>query len=418
MADRPLRCDQVVIGAGFAGLHCAAALADAGFEVTVLERASEPMAATSRRNWGRIHHGWHFAGSLATALESISCSFDFLEEFADLVPPVPSSACAAGGSSSWVALAHESFTSRPTLVERAEAMRAHYADEAARRSVTFGPAEDFFRPLPDTVWKRYLSPGRVHMAASTLEPFVDLDALADRTVCRAQAHPRVTLLTGHEVAGAAPAHPGDPHAPVVLQVHTADGTRTVHAERVVNASWCSRAALDAAMAAQCRGASTEPPSTYRLKVFLRLRLPSALRSHPSCMVIHGPFTVFRNLGDGTAFADYAPVPNLDVRSRHIPGTWHQALIGQGSLPGDERDLAKRIVHGGDEFVPGLAASTVLGTVSGVLYNPGDADIHDPSTAMHHRLGTGVKVLSRRWLSLDTGKLTWVPRLTHQVLALS
>ncbi|MFJ7208412.1 FAD-dependent oxidoreductase [Streptomyces sp. NPDC098789] len=45
--------DYVVIGGGFAGLHCARRLADAGFQVTVLERTGRLMAGASRaRTWG------------------------------------------------------------------------------------------------------------------------------------------------------------------------------------------------------------------------------------------------------------------------------------------------------------------------------------------------------------------------------
>ncbi|MFJ4654635.1 FAD-dependent oxidoreductase [Nocardia sp. NPDC088792] len=398
----------MVIGAGFAGLHCAAALADVGCRVVVFERDSALMSGASRHNWGRIHHGWHFAGSLATALESISSAFDFLDEFGDLLHLAPRRT----RPPSWIAVAGTSFTSWDKLLPRAEVMRAHYAAECDRRATTFGPAEEFFRPLEPADWTPYLDSDQIVAAASTLEPFVDLDALAARVIARARGHRRVSIRTGHEVIDARPETLGDPDSPVLITVRRVDGSlSTIRAHGVVNAAWASRAKLDEVMARHCRAALPEPPAAYRRKDFLHVRLPAVLRNHPSCMVIHGPYAVFANHGDGTGLLDYAPATTLAADyAEFSDGADLRRSVA------DSHQLVDEILYGAEQFIPGIAAATPIRVHSGIVYNPGDADIDDPTTAMHHRLGTGVKLVSPRWSSLDTGKLSWVPRLTREVIA--
>jgi hypothetical protein len=88
--------------------------------------------------------------------------------------------------------------SQPEL-QCAEKLREHYVAESASRGQSFGPAEEFFRLLDPPLWTGHFNPERVWHVASTLEPFVDLRALADRVITRARQHPNVITRTGYEV---------------------------------------------------------------------------------------------------------------------------------------------------------------------------------------------------------------------------
>ncbi len=388
--------EYVVIGAGFAGLHCARLLAEAGSQVTVLEQRPTVMAGASRSNFARIHHGWHFPGSPATARECVDSAFSFLADYGDLLLP---------GPRGWCALVTDSMTGEDRWFADAERLHEHYTAAVSSAPAGFGPPEEFFAPLPRSRWQQYLDPRRIVAAASTLEPFVDLRALAQRVTARATGHRRVRVLTGQHVESATPT--GDGYE---LRVTGYDGrARVVRTRHVLNASWLSRHRLDSMIAPQ-------PPVTYRLKSWLRIELPPNLRALPSLLLVHGPYCTFTNLGDGTGLLDHAPVSNQPAVRGAVPRSWQRAL--DDDLPAQEEHRRRAgILAGAAAFVPDLATARPPAVHSGALYHPGEThDDTDPRSAIHHRQGTGLTTIAPGWISLDSGKLSWIPHHARHVLA--
>ncbi|MFI8280902.1 FAD-dependent oxidoreductase [Streptomyces sp. NPDC085929] len=406
--------DIVVIGGGFAGLHSASELADAGHRVLVLESGDRLMARASRNNLGRIHHGWHYPGDPATAHTCVDASFGFLEQFADLLLGRPDGV--PGAQTGWCILASGSFIDPVPWLARAEELRAHYAAQHFRHNRTFGPPEQFFQLLAPMQWGRWFAPERVQYAASTLEPFVDLAALAQRVIARVHARSRIQVRTGHAVRDARPL--GQPEAPdgFELAIARRDGgpAYTLRARQVVNASWTSRLALDRRVATRCAMPLPDAVMTFRLKTYLHIRLPHRLSALPSYVFIQGPFTAFTNLADGTGLLSYAPVSNHSQASGALPHDWDRLLTGDFSQS-ERAECAGRTLLGADRFVPGIAASEVLDVRASTLCNPGSVNIYDPRSSVHHRRGLGVEHTTDRWLSIDTGKLSWVPQLAHQIV---
>ena len=70
MIDRVDVVDVVVIGAGVTGLASAAAIAEAGYSVAILERHARPGMEVSTHNSGVIHAGLYYP---ATALKTVLC---------------------------------------------------------------------------------------------------------------------------------------------------------------------------------------------------------------------------------------------------------------------------------------------------------------------------------------------------------
>jgi glycine/D-amino acid oxidase-like deaminating enzyme len=408
----PIDCDYLVIGGGFAGIHCARKLADAGFHVTVLESADQLMDGASRRNMARIHHGWHYPGSAETARSCIPAAFDFLEEFGDVLlrsGPARSAPLRRG----LCLLASGSFTAPDAWLAQAETLRAAYAAELARRAVTFGPASEFFQVLDQAEWGSTLVPEKIQLAASTLEPLVNLVALSTKLTREVQQHPRICALTGHEVVNARSVErKGGSRVELAVAVH-GGSVLLFRASRVINASWAGRRELDLCLARQLATASV-PSTTYRLRAILRVELLSDLRFLPTLLAVHGPFFTFSNCGDGTGLMMYEPVSNVATMQDHIPPEW--APIMHGALPpGDRAQLAQSILDGVSGFVPALRRARPMEVMGSVLYHCGRADIYDPRSEVHHRLGTGMKLIGKNWISLDTGKLSWIPRYVDEVV---
>lgn len=71
----------IVIGGGIFGLTATIALAEAGYDVVVLERDDDVMSGASFVNQNRLHLGYHYPRSLATARETILGSRSFSEYY-------------------------------------------------------------------------------------------------------------------------------------------------------------------------------------------------------------------------------------------------------------------------------------------------------------------------------------------------
>ena len=59
--------DKIIIGAGLYGLYAALYCARRGQRVVVIERDGEPFARATYVNQARVHMGYHYPRSLATA---------------------------------------------------------------------------------------------------------------------------------------------------------------------------------------------------------------------------------------------------------------------------------------------------------------------------------------------------------------
>ena len=62
--------DKLIIGAGLYGLYAALYCAKSGQSVTVLEIDKEPFSRATYINQARVHMGYHYPRSLATAMKS------------------------------------------------------------------------------------------------------------------------------------------------------------------------------------------------------------------------------------------------------------------------------------------------------------------------------------------------------------
>lgn len=73
--------DYIIIGAGLYGLYTAVILADRGFKVCILEYESAPMQRASLVNQARLHKGYHYPRSYATAIKCASYFDRFKQDF-------------------------------------------------------------------------------------------------------------------------------------------------------------------------------------------------------------------------------------------------------------------------------------------------------------------------------------------------
>ncbi len=77
--------DKVIIGAGFYGLYSAIKCGENGESVLVLEYDDEPFKRATYINQARLHMGYHYPRSIATALKSASYFDRFYQDYKECI---------------------------------------------------------------------------------------------------------------------------------------------------------------------------------------------------------------------------------------------------------------------------------------------------------------------------------------------
>ena len=77
--------DRIIIGAGMFGLYAAKILGGLGLKTVVLEADNDAMLRASFVNQARVHNGYHYPRSMATAKQAGQYFKQFSEEFSDCI---------------------------------------------------------------------------------------------------------------------------------------------------------------------------------------------------------------------------------------------------------------------------------------------------------------------------------------------
>ena len=77
--------DRLIIGGGMFGLYAAKLFAEAGKKTIVLEQDDQVMTRASFVNQARVHLGYHYPRSMATARQAGGYFGDFCQEFGDCI---------------------------------------------------------------------------------------------------------------------------------------------------------------------------------------------------------------------------------------------------------------------------------------------------------------------------------------------
>lgn len=190
----------IVIGGGLFGLTATIALAEAGYEVVVLERDDDLMTGASFVNQNRLHLGYHYPRSLATARETILGSRSFREHYG---------AATVRELVSYYAIAAEGSRTSPDAF-------VAFCDAAGL------PLEAAWPP-PGVVDR-----DRLAACWRTPEPIFDFHELRRLVIERVATSPRVTVRRRAPVVGI---DVGEPHRVTVASGEMLD------ADVVVNATY-------------------------------------------------------------------------------------------------------------------------------------------------------------------------------------
>ena len=388
-----------VLGAGIMGSAVAIQLARRGFDVTVLDRETAPMAAASRWNEGKIHLGYIYGAdpTLATAQHLLTGGLLFEDRLRELID--------------------EDLTGHATteddiyLVHR----RSVVGPDVLRAK--FAAIDELIREHPDA--GRYLvdvsDPRATEIEATELgelggpdivagfrvpERSVETGWIADRLADVLASTTGVTLRLGTDVVGVEPREPGLDR----WRVRTRDG-EPEDVDIVVNALWNGRLPVDVTA-----GLTPRPPWTHRYRqcVFVRTR---SEQHQPSALVAVGPFGDVKNYNGRDFYLSWYPV-GLVGESAELELAAPDTPTGR-----DAEEFVARVRTALEPIMPGIGAvlddAESVVVHGGFVFAQGAGALDDPRSGLHRRDRYGVQ---RRgsYHSVDTGKYSTAPWLAREL----
>ena len=389
-----------VLGGGIMGSAVAINLARRGFDVTVVDREAEPMAATSRWNEGKIHLGYLYGAdpSLATARHMLPGGLLFAAHARELI---------GGDLAGHTTTEDDIYLVHRRSVVEPDDLRAQFA--AVSELIRQHPdAEQYLVGGLSGAHVAELSPGELAAVAGdeivagfrVPERSVDTRWFADRLAGAVVAESGVTLQTGTNVVAAQPRDGIDG----TWRVRSDDGYDEDF-DVVVNALWNGRLPIDVTA-----GLTPEPPWTHRFRLCLFARTRTEC-DVPSAIAAVGPFGDVKNYNGRDFYLSWYPVglvaegADLELEAPAPPvGDDARAFIEQvrpalesimprvGSILDDAETVS---VHGGFVFARGAGA------------------LDDRRSGLHRRDRYGVQQQGS-YYSVDTGKYSTAPWLAQML----
>lgn len=390
-----------VLGAGILGTCLSLHLSRLGADVTLVDRATAPMEATSRWNEGKIHLGYLYGAdpTLATARHLLTGGLAFADVVSDLVgEDVRTHAT----TSDDLYLVHSDSLVEPDALRRqfeavSELVRQH--PDAARYLADVSDAQ--VRPLPlDSSCVEVST--RVEAAFVVPERSVNTHWVADRLAAAVAADDRISRAMGTTVRAVEPTRPG---ARPVLSTDQGDvdGPYDV----VVNALWEGRLVIDATAGLVPDHAWTH---RYRLCAFVRT---THRVDHPSAVVAVGPFGDVKNYDGRDFYLSWYPVGLVAESSELVlpPVPWPTGA--------EAHAFVSRLRAGLETCLPAIGevldAAERVQVGGGFVFARGTGSIGDARSGLHRRDAYGA-TWHGRYVSVDTGKYSTAPWAARQLAA--
>lgn len=389
-----------VAGAGIQGVSIALELARRGHPVDLYERDAAPLGRASSANEGKLHLGYVYGND--PSYRTVQVVLRGATRFASLMNRwLPFSAATVPFSEPFYYAVH-----RDTMVPAA-ALAGHFSRVAALfrdaredpQARYLGLAESFVcEALGERDLARHFDTDSVVAAYRTNERSIDPRALAALLRAAVLAEPRIRLHALHAVTRASAGDDGR----VVLEVEHEGAVRREVYDRVANACWEGRLALDASF-----GVTPARAWLHRFKLGAWITTRGPAPPLPSVTVVLGPFGDIANFGSNTLYLSWYPACLIGSSAELTPPDWNAGLndaLRAEVLRKSRLALAR--------VVPSLRAldeahierAEIIG---GVIIAWGRSGIHDPASELHRRDDIGVESYGN-YHSVNTGRYCTAP----------
>lgn len=386
-----------ILGAGIMGSSLGLFLARKGANVTLFDKAKEPMSAASRWNEGKIHLGYLYAAdpSLGSAEHVMPGGLKFRSLVEELLETSIESAITPYND---IFLCHRDSVVKPEAMEsymkQVTELMLQHPDSAHYLA-------DFTNVQPERLNENALAElsGSSDIVAgfSVPEHSVETTWIADRFVksLHEEEHIEFMMQTKIEAVNSLNGNHTGPWS-----IETSSGTFSSY-DYVVNALWEGRMAIDLTVGIQPSGVWS---NRYRQSLFVRTSKPVLT---PSAIISTGPFGDIKNYNNRNFYlswytdglrVDSSDIVPPEIESLDMPSHdfFSHTVFNhlQTYLPWAERIRE----HAEDIRVEG-----------GWVFAAGKGKLSNPSSTLHKRSDYGI-FRKGNYISVDTGKYSTAPLL--------
>ena len=393
------RLRVAVLGAGIMGSSLSLLLARRGADVTLFDKCTEPMAATSRWNEGKIHLGYLYSAdpTLSTARHILPGALAFAPLLRQLID---TDLRAHATTSDDTYLVHrDSVVDAPSVSARFAAVDRLVSDHPNAADYLVDVSDAHSVSLTDSELAAIAGEGIV-AGFRVPERSVDTRWVADQLAGAIAADDRVLFRGGVSVIGATPVAAENGR----WQVRCADGS-VEQFDLVVNALWNGRLPVDLDA-----GLAPERPWSHRYRLCVFARTKSVV-DVSSAIVVVGPFGDVKNYNGRDFYVSWYPA-GLVAEGEGLE------LAEPGPLDAVDHDRFLADVRAGlQPLIPGIgrilddAEETLV--AGGFVFARGTGSIGDRASSLHTRDRFGV-LRRGSYYSVDTGKYATAPWLAERL----
>ncbi|KTC88073.1 MULTISPECIES: FAD-dependent oxidoreductase [Legionella] len=370
-----------IIGAGAAGFSAALTLAERGYKIELIDKATLSSGA-SGRNPGRMGHGFHYA-DIETAKAYLNASIKVQRTYPDylLARDEPFSSPLRHGR---YFITKNSTVPKEEILATYHAIKEEYIRLVKKDSANevFGPPEDFFRILDPTEYNQAVNMNIVDIGIETAEHLFDWSRFSQDIKERIIHCPNITLKEHTEVTQIRRNPLGLER--FTLETKTAEGeVSTSTTDYVINSTWQEIKRLNDQI-----GLTMVPGErTNRLKALLILELPESLENTNSMFFCMGQHCMISNMGQQRAMATYAPITNLETSTDLSLSKKAQRLLDNQATQEEKQEMGKKMLEGISHYIPEIAKAKVLDLKYGIIQTKGSltlADLQNPTHSFNSR----------------------------------
>ncbi len=384
-----------IVGGGLIGCLTAIALARRGNRVVIFERDTDVMCRASRFNEGKIHLGFTYGldrtrRTQETMFANGAVFAEHLRGFVDLALDdlFLHRRCL-------YAVPANSSLSVADAVLHMKALDGMNADHAENHGSLAPDGEPFIRRLTEVELTQMFS-SQIVAAFNVAEPMIDCDRLCDTVAAAVKAEPGVEIVTGYAVGAVRESR--------TLEVVGADGTKSGHFDRVINAAWDGMPAIEHASGRSAHGLSLRGKTGFIARI--REGMPALPISF--CWGAYGDIVP---QSPERAYLSWYPACRMGFTTDMSAGSrWFEGIRDTF----DFADAYRASIKAFTEFLPNLVfADTPEEVRAGSILAHAQTDLHDPGSGLHRRTEFGISEHGRI-LAVNTGKLTCAPALAARL----
>jgi hypothetical protein len=392
----------VVLGAGVGGIGAALALANDGYNVTLIEQRAAMLEGTSNKTPARAGLGFHYVDYDSAALY-LKATFDVANRHPECLLGAQKEASHFLNHSIYFLMKEKntlpeadkkfgSLFAADRILETYEKLRELYktlVEEKQRDNPDytppFGAGDDFFTVTRGRgaleKFKGIINTDAVEAVVDTREVLLDWSKMKLKLLQQVQDHANIevrisTKATFIEVAANT--------EKTEFLVHLQSG-ESIRASQVVNSSWENVDALNQSIGIPF----VENARSNRLKAIITVELPPPLLETPTVFFAIGPHMTMTNLGNGFGKIIYEPINDTASTALYLPDNY-QRLTTIGPTAEEREHYEQRILNGAITYIPALRGATITSLDFGIVQTKGTVNINDAKSSIHSRRGLGAE----------------------------